>query len=417
MKVLWVVNTIFPELALKINTKVPNVGGWMYGLADEVKKLGVQLVVCTVGNEDHSMSINNTSYYVLGQKKNITEYDSSLEPKWAKIIELEKPDVCHFHGTEYPHGLALLKILNNASKTVISIQGLISVYQRYYLSGLSNRTILKNITLRDILKFETLFHGKGKMKKRVEYELQYLKKGVNFIGRTDWDLANVKALNHKSNYFFCNENLRDVFYKNNWNLENIIRHKIFLSQAAYPIKGLHILLRAIAIVKKEIPQVKVTIGGADILKGEDKLARFKRDGYGSIISSLIKKYDLKENIKFMGNLNKNQMVQEFLTSHVFVCPSSIENSPNSLGEAQILGVPTIASFVGGVSTMTAHKEESLLYPFEDYEILALYLKDLFLNDELAIKLSQNGQRRAKQRHDRTINAKEILNIYKKIDFS
>lgn len=414
MKVLWIVNTVFPELALEINTKIPNVGGWMYGLADEVKKLGVELIICTVGETDYNLRINETSYYVLGQKRKKTDYEAALENKWKTIIEKENPDVYHFHGTEYPHGLALLNILSNTEKTVISIQGLISVYQRYYLSGLNPMMIIKNITLRDIIKFETLFHGKRKMKQRVQYELQYLQKGKNFIGRTDWDFANLLAINKQANYYFCNENLRDVFYHETWDFKNIQRFKIFLSQAAYPIKGLHVFLKAIAILKSEFPEIKVSIGGADILKSKEKYGSYKRGGYGKIIHSLIKKYNLDENINFMGNLYKERMVEEFLTSNLFVCPSAIENSPNSLGEAQLLGVPTIASYVGGVSSMVKHKEDCLLYPFEDYETLAFYIKQVFVNKELALKLSLNGRERAMKRHNRKANANEMINIYKKI---
>lgn len=59
-----------------------------------------------------------------------------------------------------------------------------------------------------------------------------------------------------------------------------------------------------------------------------------------------------------------------LKSNIFICPSSIENSPNSLGEAQLLGVPCIASFVGGIPDMIPSKACGSMYRFEEIEMLA-----------------------------------------------
>ena len=49
MKVLWVVNTIFPELAKELG-QIPNPsGGWMYGLADELcLNGGINLYIVTI---------------------------------------------------------------------------------------------------------------------------------------------------------------------------------------------------------------------------------------------------------------------------------------------------------------------------------------------------------------------------------
>lgn len=63
------------------------------------------------------------------------------------------------------------------------------------------------------------------------------------------------------------------------------------------------------------------------------------------------------------------MVKRYLLSNVFICPSTIENSPNSLCEAQLLGVPHIASYVGGTADLMKGNEECL-YRFEETEMLA-----------------------------------------------
>ena len=90
-------------------------------------------------------------------------------------------------------------------------------------------------------------------------------------------------------------------------------------------------------------------------------------------------------MQFTGSLREDQMIAEYLNAHLFICPSSIENSPNSLGEAQLLGVPVIASYVGGVPDMVTHGETGLLYRFEEVEMLAEGIRNLFMNMALALR--------------------------------
>ena len=144
------------------------------------------------------------------------------------------------------------------------------------------------------------------------------------------------------------------------------------------------------------------------------LDKIKLSGYGSYIRNLIKKLNLIEHVDFIGTLTEEQMVEEYKNAHLFICPSSIENSPNSLGEAQLLGVPVIASYVGGIPDMVTHGETGLLYRFEEVEMLAEHIRSIFSNDNLAQKLSLNGFRVAEERHNRAINLSKTLKIYQEI---
>ena len=68
------------------------------------------------------------------------------------------------------------------------------------------------------------------------------------------------------------------------------------------------------------------------------------------------------------------MKERFLKSNVFVSPSTIENSPNSLGEAMLLGIPCISSDVGGVKNLLKHEEEGYVYQTDAPYMLAYYVK-------------------------------------------
>jgi glycosyltransferase involved in cell wall biosynthesis len=123
---------------------------------------------------------------------------------------------------------------------------------------------------------------------------------------------------------------------------------------------------------------------------------------------------VKSNVVFTGLLSEIEMCNRYLASHIFVCPSSIENSSNSIGEAQLLGVPCIASYVGGIADMVVDNETGLLYRFEEVEMLAAAVCHIFANDSLALKLSKQSRKIAAFRHDKLINSKKLNNIYQSI---
>lgn len=417
MKVLWVTNTIFPDLSEALGKSRPVVGGWMYGLASDLIKYGVELTVATsqLNGDFYRNSLNGINYYLLKGKKPAIWYDNALEAQWKKVIQEINPDIIHIHGTEYGHGLSLLKSLPNL-KYVISIQGLISVYARYYTGHIDSKKIQKHRTLRDIIKQDGILDSQKKFEKRGSLvEKKYFKYNNNFIGRTHWDFTHVMTLNEKANYFFCNESLRDSFYvAPKWNKETKNDYTIFLSQAGYPIKGLHQVIEAVSIIKNEYPDIKLRVAGVDITNTSSLKARMALGGYGNYILSLLKKYDLRGDIEFTGFLDEKQMIEEYLKCHVFVCPSSIENSPNSLGEAQILGTPCISSYVGGVPDMIEHSKTGLLYRFEEVEMLAQSIKSIFDNPSLTKKLSTNGKEVARKRHNKEENTKNLIKIYSSI---
>ncbi|MBD1262679.1 glycosyltransferase family 4 protein [Maribacter polysiphoniae] len=417
MKILWITNTVFPDLTKALGLETPVVGGWMYGLAKDLSKSDVNLFVATstIHLQEYHNKINGIDYYLLKGSKPNTEYDKALVTQWERIIDQINPDLVHIHGTEGAHGLALVKS-HPSLKYVISIQGMTSIISRYYTGGIPTNQILLNITFRDFLRRDSILNARNKFKNRghkVEYE--YLKRITNVIGRTQWDHDHVKTINPECQYHFCNESLRDVFYNSpKWSIDTKKDHTIFLSQTNYPLKGLHKVLAAVHLLKNIFPSIKIRIAGNDITRTQSIKDKLRLGGYGKYIKKLIKKYDLMDYIVFTGPLNAEQMVQEYINCHIFICPSSIENSPNSLGEAQFLGTPCIASYVGGVPDMVEHGETGLLYRFEEVEMLAQSIKRLFTNKNLAIKISLGGIRVAERRHDRSVNLETIFKIYQNI---
>ena len=132
------------------------------------------------------------------------------------------------------------------------------------------------------------------------------------------------------------------------------------------------------------------------------------------VKKLIKKYHLENNVTFLGFLDENKMCDRFLKSNVFVCPSSIENSPNSVGEAMILGVPTISADVGGVKNQLVHEKEGFIYQADAPYMAAYYIKKIFGDRELAQRISEQAKKHAEITYNRHINMETLISIYKKV---
>lgn len=415
MKILWIVNTIFPFPSKKLGIKKNCFGGWLNGLANKLKENEkINLAIAAIYNGDNLLKFNDGKiiYYLIPGLPAL-EYNKNMERYWKQVKELFKPDIIHLHGTEFTHGLAYINA--NGNKNVItSIQGLVHRCADVYLGNIDKKDIINNITLRDILKNDNLFQAKKKFKKRGLNELEIIKKSNYIIGRTTWDYANVKAINPDVKYYIGNETLREAFYNRNWSIDNINRHTLFCSQAGYPIKGFHYLVQALSILKKKYPDIKLYVAGNNIVDSSTLKSRLKKSGYAKYIESLIKKYELQENIVFTGLLDEKQMLQRLLKTHVFVLPSAIENSSNSLGEAMLLGMPCVASNTGGTMDILEHKQEGYLYPYTEPAMCAEYISRFFEDDKLALQLGKRAKITAEERHNPENNVKTIIDIYNDI---
>lgn len=414
MKVLWITNNLFPEAQKRLTGKgeLKSSGGWMTASADYlVKSEGISLVIATVSPLVDSLTVIQgecIKYYVLPYGKGNKYYNPEYEPLFDHIQQKEKPDVVHIHGTEFTHGLAYVNVCGNRN-VVVSIQGLKSVISKYYMAGLSFKDRIRNTTIRDLIKGGIDYEAK-EFAKQGHNEVELIRKVNHVIGRTEWDKAHTLAYNRNISYHHCEETLRPEFYSSpKWTYCQCQKHSIFLSQAWYPLKGAHQVLKVAAQLLQFYPDLQIRIAGADMTRFANLKGMSHYTTYARYLRRLIIQYDLGERVTFLGPLSTQQMVDEYLNCNVFVCPSSIENSPNSLGEAQILGTPCIASYVGGIPDMMRGNEENL-FRFEEVEMLAEKIRRVFSDKEKQTDMSTV----AANRHHPLNNNKQLLSIYKEI---
>ena len=256
--------------------------------------------------------------------------------------------------------------------------------------------------------------GQKVFRERGKLEAEAIRKAVNISGRTDWDEACVKLINPGARYFFCDESLRDSFYDSpKWSLEECDKHSIFISQSNYPLKGFHLFLQVLPYIIQKYPDVHVYTTGTSPIR-DTLIRRIKQTSYAKYLEELIRDNHLEKYITFMGYLDEKRMCERFLKSHVFLTPSSIENSPNSLGEAMLLGVPCISSDVGGVKNLMTHGAEGFTYPADEPYMIPYYVDRIFSDDGLAREFSRNASEHAARTHDREENFRRLMEIYREI---
>jgi glycosyltransferase involved in cell wall biosynthesis len=414
MNILWLTNIPLPEASILMGQRPLPYGGWLVNSSVMLSKIdGVNLSVAFPQKSLDSTIMSQGSkiaYYSFPQVNNKLNNTEFLEGILLKV----KPDLVHIFGTEFSHSLAMVNICRKKNiKTTISIQGLASVIARHFMANLPSK-VQTMFTFRDFILQDNIKQQQKKFVNRGIFEIKALQKVDTVIGRTTWDRACTSQINPNIEYYHLNEILRREFYNFTWDINKCEKHSIFLSQGFYPIKGLHFMLEAMPILLEEFPNVKLYIGGPDITKSNSLIEKLKITSYGMYIKKLISKFRIEDKVIFTGTMDERQMCKRYLNSNVFVCPSAIENSPNSLGEAMLLGLPCVASGVGGISDLLTHKEEGFIYQTDAPYMLAYYISEIFRNEDLALKFSLNARKRALKTYDPTVNTNRLLEIYEYI---
>ena len=429
MRVIWVTNFIPTMIAAKLGSHDNCKEGWVSGMLSKIVRdeensvtLAIASPVSTDIEEGLIAEVEGISFY--GFHEGPPEiYDESLEKIFLQIERDFKPDIIHVFGTEFPHTRAVTESIRKYGEdtkltrdnVLVGMQGVVGEIAEHYLDGVPEK-IAKKKSLRDILKTDGMEDQKFKFSMRSQNEIIALLGAGHVTGRTSFDRAYVTKWAFKSKYHHLNENLRDEFYEGTWEADKADRHTIFLCQANYPVKGMHYVLGALPKIMEKYPDVKLRIAGDPITRHSTLKEKLKLQEYAKYLLRLEEEVKVKAgkpaDIEYLGTLNATSIKEEYLKAGVFLCSSTIENSPNSLGEAMLLGMPVVSAKVGGVADMMS-SDEGVLYTPGDITALADRICKVFsLSDDEATAMGKRARERALKTHDREANYKRLLEIYK-----
>lgn len=448
-KVLWVCNIMLPVIARELGMPYSNREGWLSGIyekalqgeapfeiilcfpmsGEEILKIPVTSILnCDAASQlqekeagHHAKSVGfrkikgiQTPCYVFEEDLSRPEkYDAGLEKQFEGIFQDAAPDMIHIFGTEFPHCLAAVKAFHHPQKTLIGIQGLCGKIAEMYRAGLPEN-VFRQVSFRDMLRQDSMRQQQGKFYRRAENERQALLLTDHITGRTEFDRLETAKINPRAQYHPMNETMRQEFYDGEWVIEKTERHSIFLGQGDYPLKGMHFLLEAMGRLKENYPDLKLYVAGNSIISHETAKEKCKLSAYGKYLLVLIRLYELQDKVIVLGKLSAEEMKAQFLRSSVFVCASALENSPNTIGEAMLLGVPVVASRTGGIPSMVEDGVTGLLFRNEDADDLADSIERIWSDEELAKELSRHERIRASHVHDGYKNYERLLEIYQEI---
>lgn len=408
MNVLWFTNT--PCLAEDFfNEKSVN-GGFLKTL-NEIVQDKVNLSIAFYYKKDiKPFRYGNTMYFpIYKNSDSLTNKIKSrvlgrMEPeedikKFIEIIIEIAPDVIHIHGTERQFGL----IQNFISiPTVISIQGNISVYKEKYFSGIPLLDVFKYTRLKNRLFFTGTLSRFKSFKKQAEIEKRILRISKNIIGRTDWDQRITRVLSPNSNYFHNDEILKKVFYENQWQNQLSSKINLFTTTAAGIYKGVETLIHCAYLLDLNDVNYKWKVAGVSV-----------NDEIVDLSTKSLKK-NISKNIEFLGPVDEETLKDSILNCNIYLGVSHIENSPNSLCEALLLGAPCIATYAGGTSNFIQDRISGVLIQDGDPYSMAGAIMELKSNYDMAQAMGENARNIAIKRHDRNIIVRDLISIYQKV---
>lgn len=408
MRILWFTNT--PSLYKKDGKHEYNGGGWIESLQSIVTASKDIELAIAFKHPDSVFKVieDDVVYYPVNQSQSVIKkvQDKFFVKRknenelniYNRIINDFQPDLIHVFGSESNFGL-IGEELN--IPIVLHVQGIINPYLNAWFPPSFSYASLVSMYGFNFLKSLKIFSEYYSFIHNAKQERKIMKVIPNYMGRTKWDKSVVSLMSPNSKYYYCSEILRPVFYnQKTWQVKQ--RKKVIItSTISSPFyKGYDLILKSAKILFNQTDLLfEWNIYGFNSFEHIEKHLKIKSKDYS---------------IQVKGVINAPQLVEALLDSDLFVHPSYIDNSPNSICEAQILGLPIISTNVGGISSLIKSEYNGILIPSNDPYSLASSIINLSVNKELATKLGANAHLTAIERHDVKTISSDLFNIYKVI---
>ena len=347
----------------------------------------------TTGNEVFS----ERSYgRITHSLENLNVNSSALE-----AISDFNPDIIQVFGTENPFGLISE---GHGKPVIIHIQGFIMVCAKKWFAGITAWEQIRYSGFKELLLMNGSFSEYFNFRKRAAREEIVMKRCRYFMGRTAFDKRIVSLISPASEYFHCEEFIRKAFLEAKWDLPltNEITCISILKGTTY--KGIDLLIETFIILQK-YSSVRIKLKICGVSEGEEVV---------KIIRRKYKKQFGRISVEFTGRLNAEGLANQLLSSNFYLHPSYIENSPNSVCEAMALGMPVIATNVGGINSLITDNVDGILVQEGEPYTLAAAIINLINNYEYAKLLGANARERSLVRHDPDQIVTQLISIYETI---
>jgi D-inositol-3-phosphate glycosyltransferase len=179
-----------------------------------------------------------------------------------------------------------------------------------------------------------------------------------------------------------------------------------------PLKGIDVLIEAMALVLRDMDQLRdeiclCIIGGdpdADADKMDQEMAHLQR---------MREKLGIADVVTFLGKRDQDDLPYYYSAAEVCVVPSHYESFGMVALEAMACGTPVIASRVGGLTFTVKDGHTGFLVPNDDRQALAKKLRLLLTNENLRGDMGRQATQLAR-RYGWPIVAGQIVALYREL---
>lgn len=332
---------------------------------------------------------------------------SSLVSAIVVVVNEFTPDLVHTWGTEGFWGLLCARG-RLAYPSLLEMQGLKGEIAKTFYGNMSFQEKYRSIGIKELIKHRTMNADKRDFVRWGLREKEIIR-GHCFVDvQTAWVASHVRAVNLHARLFSTDLALRQEFSgTGGW--QPTARATIFCTAAyPFPFKGLHVAVRALAILRKRIPDVRLRIAGPH------QRAGLRQEGYIRWINRMVREAGLTDAIDWLGTLEAGQIVTELENAAAIVIPTFAENCCTAMQEAMAVGTPVVVSHAGGIPSLAKDDESCLFYPPGDEAMCAYQLERVMTDKKLALRLSQESRKIAVVRNDIKRIVQRQLEIYRQV---
>ncbi|MFP4620352.1 MAG: glycosyltransferase [Bacteroidales bacterium] len=171
-------------------------------------------------------------------------------------------------------------------------------------------------------------------------------------------------------------------------------------------KGHDLLLYAFDLVRKEINDVHLVIGGGSPNPKPREESVFNK------MKEIIRERDM-DRVHIIGYVPDEKLVQYYQRAELFVLPSIFEPFGMTSQEAMACGTPVVASKFGGIKQVITHEKNGILVNPEDSEEFANAIIKLLKDEDYRAKLGREANKLILEEYSWEAMADYHINFYKK----
>jgi len=183
-----------------------------------------------------------------------------------------------------------------------------------------------------------------------------------------------------------------------------------------PMKGHDRAIKALKLVKKEIPEARLMlVGNGSFSSSKNGIGLSKGERWARYLSSLANELGLAGYVIMTGYLGQRDLEAAYSRADVILLPSIIEGFGLVVVEGWLYRKPAIVSYNAGVADLIRDGENGFIVDPNDIDDIAAKIKIILKNYKLAEELGTRGYDTSKRCYIDTIFKEEMEIIEKTIE--